>query len=49
MNIIGTSWSLTGIPGQEESCATRTGFSDCESFVRASGSSFNEACESLCF
>ncbi|KAF9040367.1 glycoside hydrolase family 16 protein [Hymenopellis radicata] len=39
----GSAWSSTDKPGQEESCATRTGFSDCESFVRASGSSFHEA------
>jgi len=36
-------WNSAGIPGQEQSCAARTGFSTCEAFVRASGSSFNEA------
>lgn len=41
----GTSWQLTGIPGQEESCADRTGYPTCEAFVRAEGSSFNEACK----
>ncbi|KAF8887795.1 glycoside hydrolase family 16 protein [Infundibulicybe gibba] len=39
----GGVWSASGIPGQEQSCATRTGFPTCEAFVRASGSSFNEA------
>ena len=41
----GQVWATTGIPGQEQSCAQRTGFSTCEAFVRASGSSFNEACK----
>lgn len=36
-------WSGSGIPGQAQSCAARTGYSTCEAFVRASGSSFNEA------
>ncbi|KAF9454982.1 glycoside hydrolase family 16 protein [Macrolepiota fuliginosa MF-IS2] len=36
-------WSATGIPGQDQSCAQRTGFSTCEDFVRASGSAFSEA------
>jgi len=39
----GSAWSASGVPGQEESCAQRTGFSSCEAFVRASGSSFTEA------
>jgi len=39
----GAVWSGAGIPGQEESCAERTGFSTCEEYVRASGSSFDEA------
>lgn len=40
----GNVWSAAGIPGQEQSCAQRTGFSTCEEFVRASGSAFNDAC-----
>lgn len=43
----GTSWDTTGIPGQDQSCATRTGVSTCESYVQNHGSSFDEACE--CF
>ncbi|TFK36778.1 endo-1,3(4)-beta-glucanase [Crucibulum laeve] len=39
----GGVWTSSGIPGQDQSCAQRTGFSTCEAFVRASGSSFNEA------
>ncbi|KAF8238374.1 hypothetical protein L208DRAFT_1242607 [Tricholoma matsutake] len=39
----GSVWNNAGIPGQEQSCAQRTGYSTCEAFVRASGSSFNEA------
>ncbi|KAJ7630492.1 glycoside hydrolase family 16 protein [Roridomyces roridus] len=39
----GSVWTSSGIPGQEQSCATRTGFSTCEAFVAASGASFNEA------
>ncbi|KAK2461705.1 hypothetical protein APHAL10511_006168 [Amanita phalloides] len=39
----GGVWSGSGIPGQEQSCAARTGFSTCEAYVRASGSAFNEA------
>lgn len=36
-------WGSSGIPGQEQSCATRTGYSTCDAFVLASGSSFTEA------
>lgn len=39
----GNVWTGTGIAGQEQSCAQRTGFSTCEAFVRASGSSFENA------
>ncbi|KAF9458752.1 concanavalin A-like lectin/glucanase domain-containing protein [Collybia nuda] len=39
----GAVWTSSGIPGQEQSCAQRTGFPTCEAFVRASGSSFSEA------
>lgn len=34
----GAVWSGSGIPGQEQSCAQRTGFGTCQDFVRASGS-----------
>jgi len=40
----GAVWDIAGIPGQEKSCAQRTGFSTCEAFVRASGSAMSEAC-----
>ncbi|KAK0239520.1 glycoside hydrolase family 16 protein [Armillaria nabsnona] len=39
----GTAWNSSGTPGQDQSCATRTGYSTCEAFVRASGASFDEA------
>ncbi|KAJ7212052.1 concanavalin A-like lectin/glucanase domain-containing protein [Mycena pura] len=39
----GSVWTGSGIPGQEQSCATRTGFSTCEAFVQQSGGSFEEA------
>ncbi|KAK0211279.1 glycoside hydrolase family 16 protein [Desarmillaria ectypa] len=39
----GTAWNSSGTPGQDQSCATRTGYSNCEDFVRASGASFDEA------
>ncbi|KAG6857613.1 hypothetical protein H0H87_010181 [Tephrocybe sp. NHM501043] len=32
-------WSSAGIPGQEQSCAERTGFSTCEAFLRLQQSS----------
>lgn len=41
----GNVWSSSGIPGQEESCAQRTGFSTCEEYVRSNGANFREACE----
>jgi hypothetical protein len=37
-------WGSAGIPGQEQSCAQRTGVATCEQFVRQNGASFNEAC-----
>ena len=37
-------WNSAGIPGQEQSCAQRTGVSTCEAFVRANGASMREAC-----
>ncbi|KDQ54905.1 glycoside hydrolase family 16 protein [Jaapia argillacea MUCL 33604] len=36
-------WSSTGVTGQEQSCAQRTGYSTCESFVRNQGSAFTDA------
>jgi hypothetical protein len=39
----GAVWSASGIPGQEESCASRTGVATCEEFVRNNGGSFEEA------
>lgn len=40
-------WSVAcQAPGQDQSCAQRTGFSTCEAFVQASGSSFEQACKS---
>ncbi|KAG7450134.1 uncharacterized protein BT62DRAFT_961746, partial [Guyanagaster necrorhizus] len=39
----GEVWNSSGIPGQEQSCAARTGYSSCEDFVRAKGASFDEA------
>jgi len=39
----GSVWSSSGAPGQAQSCAQSTGYSTCEAFVLASGSSFNEA------
>lgn len=38
-----SAWGGSGIPGQEQSCAARTGYSTCEAYVRATGSAFNEA------
>jgi len=43
----GGVWSSSGIPGQEQSCAQKTGFSTCEAFVRANGAAMDEAC--ACF
>jgi len=39
----GAVWDDTGIPGQDQSCAQRTGFSTCQAFVQASGSAMSEA------
>lgn len=39
----GGVWNSGGIPGQEQSCAQRTGYSTCEAFVRANGASFSQA------
>ncbi|KAH8834913.1 glycoside hydrolase family 16 protein [Flagelloscypha sp. PMI_526] len=39
----GSAWNSAGSPGQEESCASRTGFSSCEEYVRQRGDAFTEA------
>jgi len=39
----GSVWNASGSPGQAQSCSTRTGFSTCDAFVLASGSSFADA------
>ena len=39
----GGVWNDSGIPGQETSCAQRTGYSTCDEFVQKSGASFTEA------
>jgi hypothetical protein len=41
----GNVWTGSGIPGQEQSCAQRTGSSTCEAFVLNNGASFVEACK----
>ncbi|PPQ63720.1 hypothetical protein CVT24_004300 [Panaeolus cyanescens] len=39
----GAVWNSAGIPGQEQSCAQRTGFSTCEDFVRNNGAAMANA------
>ncbi|ESK86240.1 glycoside hydrolase family 16 protein [Moniliophthora roreri MCA 2997] len=39
----GPVWNDAGAPGQEQSCAARTGVSTCEEYVRTRGSTFTEA------
>ncbi|ETW87676.1 glycoside hydrolase family 16 protein [Heterobasidion irregulare TC 32-1] len=36
-------WSSTGVPGQEQSCAQRTGVATCEDFVRNNGAALQQA------
>lgn len=43
----GAVWGVSGIPGQEQSCAQRTGVATCEEYVRNNGATFAEACASL--
>jgi len=43
----GSAWPSTGVPGQEQSCAQRTGVSTCEAYVRNNGAALAEACASL--
>lgn len=39
----GSVWSNSGLPGQEQSCAQRTGEASCSTFVLNNGGSFAEA------
>jgi len=39
----GSVWTATGIPGQEQSCAQRTGVSTCEAYARNNGAALAEA------
>ncbi|KAJ6519354.1 glycoside hydrolase family 16 protein [Mycena sanguinolenta] len=39
----GSAWNQSGAPGQDQSCATRTGYPTCEAFVQGSGASFADA------
>jgi len=39
----GNVWSSSGLPGQEQSCAQRTGEASCSTFVLNNGGSFTEA------
>lgn len=41
----GGVWDAAGIPGQEQSCAQRTGVRTCDEYVRRNGAAFNDACE----
>jgi len=43
----GSAWGATGVPGQEQSCAQRTGVATCQQFVQQNGAAFAEACEYL--
>lgn len=41
----GGVWDASGVPGQDQSCAARTGVASCSDFVLNNGASFTEACE----
>ncbi len=41
----GGVWDASGVPGQEQSCAARTGAASCSDFVLNNGASFTEACK----
>ncbi|KAI0294823.1 glycoside hydrolase family 16 protein [Russula brevipes] len=45
----GSAWTGTGVPGQEQSCAQRTGVATCEQYVRQNGAALAEACTSSLF
>ncbi|CAL1696723.1 unnamed protein product [Somion occarium] len=38
-----SAWTGSGIPGQEQSCAQRTGVATCEEFIRNNGAAMNDA------
>lgn len=38
-------WDASGVPGQDQSCAARTGVASCSDFVLNNGASFTEACK----
>ncbi|KAJ4491750.1 concanavalin A-like lectin/glucanase domain-containing protein [Lentinula lateritia] len=42
-DLAGSVWADAGAPGQEQSCATRTGVSDCNTFVQNNGAAFLDA------
>jgi hypothetical protein len=39
----GSVWTSTGIPGQDQSCAQRTGVATCQQFVQQNGAALSEA------
>ncbi|KAI0757414.1 concanavalin A-like lectin/glucanase domain-containing protein [Daedaleopsis nitida] len=39
----GAVWTAAGVPGQDQSCAQRTGAATCEDYVRNNGGAFTEA------
>jgi hypothetical protein len=43
----GSVWTATGVPGQDQSCAQRTGVATCQQFVQQNGAALSEACEFL--
>jgi hypothetical protein len=45
----GGVWTATGIPGQDQSCAQRTGVATCQQFVQQNGAALSEACASSFF
>ena len=45
----GSAWTATGVPGQEQSCAQRTGVATCQQFVQQNGAALSEACTSSFF
>jgi hypothetical protein len=41
----GSIWTATGVPGQDQSCAQRTGVATCQQFVQQNGAALSEACK----
>ncbi|KAH9994431.1 glycoside hydrolase family 16 protein [Russula vinacea] len=39
----GSVWTATGVPGQDQSCAQRTGVATCQQFVQQNGAALSEA------